>query len=91
MAHCGNHRDFRSCDRSCQPFVVERRKILGRAASAGDDDDVDVVVLVEVTHSRGYLMRCTFSLHLRRINEHIHGMMPAFENVENVSQRSRLR
>ena len=71
--------------------MVERRKILGRAASARDDDDVDVVLLVEVTQSGGYLMRCTLSLHLRRIDKHIYGMMPAFENVENVSQRGSLR
>jgi len=86
VADRGDHRNFGGCDGAGKSFVVEGSEIFGGTSAAGDDDDVDVVVLIEVTHSGSDFMRSSVALHLGWKNQHVHGMMAALEDVENIAK-----
>ncbi len=84
-------RNLRSRDRPRKSFVIERRKIFCRAATARDDDDLDRAHAVEVMKPSRDLDGSRFSLHLRRIDQHAGGMMAARKNVQDVPHRRTLR
>src|SRR5436309_372352 len=90
MSHGCNYGDLGGGDDAGEAFIVERCEILSGAAAPRNDDDVHIALLVEVANSRCNVMRGCVSLHLRGINQNIHGMVAALENVEDVAQRSRL-
>ena len=57
MSDGGNHRGAAGRNRPHQALVGERQQVLQGPAAAGDDDDVDLRVLVEILkglhHRRG--------------------------------------
>jgi Mg2+ and Co2+ transporter CorA len=90
VPHRGDQRNLRSRDRPSQDFVIERRQVFRRTAAARDDDHIDIIVLVEKAHSCRHLVRSRIALHLGRIDQHIHGMMPTLEHIQNVAEGRRL-
>src|SRR5687768_4203733 len=64
--------------------MVKRRKIFGGAATPGDDDDVHIACAVEVLDARGYFSWRLQTLHLRRVEQHIHTRMPPPQDVQDV-------
>jgi len=91
VADGGDYGDLGGGDGAGQRFVVERGEVFGGAATARDDDYVDIVVLIEVADAGGDLKRRGVALHLGRINHYIHGMVAALEHIENVAESGGLR
>ena len=86
-----NHREHRAGHGARQPLMIERRQVLGRTAAPRDDDHFHIPGLVEVTNSRADFECSAFPLHLGGKNQHAGRAMPSAQDVQNVSQCSRLR
>ena len=71
--------------------MVERRQIFHRPSAPGHNDHIHTVSFIEIANPGGYFIGCHFTLHLRWKNQHICALMASLQDVENVSQSSRLR
>ncbi len=77
VADGGDHGNFGRGDGAGEAFVVEGGEIFGGASAAGDDDDIDIVVLVEVADASGDFDGRGIALDLGGIDQHIHRVMAA--------------
>jgi hypothetical protein len=87
VADGGDDGDLRGGDGARQGFVVERCEIFGRTAAAGDDDYVDIVVLIEEAEAGGDFLRRGLALNLRGIDKDVNRVVTALEYVENIAER----
>src|SRR5947207_3048471 len=71
--------------------MIKRRQILGRAATARDDNYFDLTHPIEILQPGRDLDGSRLPLHLRGINQHTRRMMTPRQNIENVAHRRALR
>src|SRR5262249_11190177 len=59
--------------------------VLDRTAAAGDDDHINIVPIIEITHAPDDLLYRTGPLNTCGIDEHVKGRIAPFENSKYVS------
>ena len=77
--------------RSATNEAYEPSRSVGGPTASGDDDDINVVVPIEITHTGCNFVGGGLALNLGGIDHQVGGMVPAGENVENVPEGGSLR
>src|ERR1700722_852458 len=91
VTHRRNHRNPRRRNRPRQPFIVERRQIFRRSAAARHHNHIHIFPLIKNPHARSDFSRRGVTLHLCRIDQHAHRVVPTPQNIQNVAQCRGLR
>jgi len=85
VADGGDDGDFRGRDGAGEEFAVEGGEVFERAAAAGDDDDIDGAFAIEVLDAGGDFDGGGCTLHGRRVEKDVQGIVAAIADVEEVA------
>ena len=84
VSHSGDHGNFRSRNCPREEFGVERRKVLGGAAAARDDDRIDIHRTIEMKNAGSDFARRLLALHGGGIEQHIQAGVPPLGDVKKI-------
>ncbi len=84
MSDSGDHGNCRPGDRAGEQFGVERGKVLRRAATARDDDGIDVHRAIEIKNAGSDFASRLLALHGGGIEQHIETGVPPLGDVEEI-------